>query len=95
MSKMDTKVATIVLNSPILTEKSHNMNEIVLIDKNKELLELLKEARPCLAEHIIESESVCSLCGDIQTDDCKKSYQFELAKRIDCVLEEYDKEINK
>lgn len=83
------------MNKPILTEEGYNMNEVALMDKNKELLELLKEARTCIANHRLISDSICYLCGDIVSDDCADSHQFELAKKIDSVIKEHKKETNK
>lgn len=62
-------------------------------NENKQLRELLGNTRAFLAIHVWDNErSCCFSCGEkdysVTADDCKEAPDYELAKKIDEVLNE-------
>ena len=47
----ETNVVTINLEKPLITESGYNMHEVMLMDQNRELIELLKETREIWHEY--------------------------------------------
>lgn len=64
-----------------------------LVEENKKLRQMLGDTRAFLAIHVWDNErSCCFYCGEkdygVTADDCRQAPDYELAKKIDKVLNE-------